>query len=255
MKITAVFFSATGTTRRIVRSIAENLGGEVNYIDLTGRQLEEDLQLSADELLVIGMPVYAGRVPSMTVDSLKHIKGSHSPAILVAVYGNRAYDDVFVELQDIVEPCGFFVFAAGAFIAQHSIFPKTAAGRPDTADFLRIGRFCDRCKDRMYMGFSDDLNSIRLPGNRPYRQPGSIPLQVKAGRKCTGCGVCAGACPVGAISLENLRVSDPERCIHCARCIAVCPEHARGFAGLSYRIVAHKFGKKNKIRKEPEFFF
>ena len=255
MKITAAFFSATDTTKRIVRSIAENLGGEVAYLNLTNKQLEEDLELGAEDLLLIGMPVYAGRIPSMTVGSLRHIKGKHTPAILVAVYGNRAYDDVFVEMQDIVEPNGFFVFAAGAFIAQHSIFPKTAAGRPDTADFIKIGKFCDRCKDRMYMGFAEDAASVKLPGNRPYKIPGSIPLKVKANRKCTECGACVKACPVGAISLEHIKESDFTKCIHCARCINICPEHARHFSGLPYHIVAYKFGKKNKERKEPEFFF
>ena len=71
MKITAAFFSATDTTKRIVRSIAENLGGEVAYLNLTNKHLEEDLELGAEDLLLIGMPVYAGRIPSMTVDIVK----------------------------------------------------------------------------------------------------------------------------------------------------------------------------------------
>lgn len=255
MKISAVFFSATNTTKRIVRAIAENLDGDVNYVNLTNKPLLEDVNLSSEELLVIGMPVYAGRVPSLVVDSLRHLKGQHTPVILVAVYGNRAYDDIFVELQDIIEPNGFFVFAAGAFLAQHSIFPKTAAGRPDSADFLKIEKFCNRCKDRMYLGFSEDQKSISLPGNRPYRIPGSIPLKVKSKSSCTGCGACVNLCPVGAISMDKVSVTDYDKCIHCGRCIVSCPENARYFAGIAYTIAAEQFGKKNKDRKEPEYFF
>lgn len=47
------------------------------------------------------------------------------------------------------------------------------------------------------------------------------------GRKCTGCGACAGACPVQAVSLKNSVASiDNARCIGCASCIAACGSNA-----------------------------
>ena len=47
------------------------------------------------------MPVYAGRVPALAVERLKGIKTSGVKCVIVAVYGNRAYEDALVEMQDI----------------------------------------------------------------------------------------------------------------------------------------------------------
>ena len=47
------------------------------------------------------MPVYAGRVPALAVERLKDIKTSGVKCVIVAVYGNRAYEDALVEMQDV----------------------------------------------------------------------------------------------------------------------------------------------------------
>lgn len=201
------------------------------------------------------MPVYGGRIPSVAIRSLKKFKGSHTPVILVAVYGNREYEDAFVEMQDIVETNGFFVLAAGAFIAQHSIFPNTAALRPDSSDHKKIREFADKCKNLLQQGVSAHMRSISLPGNRPYKTPGNIPLKVITDETCTECNTCIRLCPVQAIPADNPRVTNYETCIHCGRCIYSCAQHARHYGGLLYKVAGAVFGWKNRKRKEPEFFF
>ena len=59
-----------------------------------------------------GVPSYAGRVPEMAVRSLRSFLGNNTPAIIVSVYGNRAYDDTLIELTDLMESHGFKLLSA-----------------------------------------------------------------------------------------------------------------------------------------------
>ena len=255
MKISAAFFSATQTTKTIVTEFVKNLAPSPVIYNLTCHPLTHDVLIPSGELLVVGMPVYGGRIPQVAVEALNRFKGEHTPAILVAVYGNREYEDAFVEMQDILETNGFFVCAAAAFIAQHSIFPHTAQGRPDQADFAKIHKFAHQCLQLVGHGFSPENKSIALPGNRPYKTPGKIPLKMVTSAACTACGACVKACPVQAIPSDHPQVTDYEKCIHCGHCSYVCTSHARHYSGMLYKVAGAVFGWKNRKRKEPEFFF
>lgn len=249
----AVYFSATYSTGRIVRGIADSLGARRTDIDVTGIVPEPEVHLGPSDLLVVGVPAYGGRVPVNALAGLDAIKGSGTPAVIVSVYGNRDYDDTLVELQDIVMANGFVPVAAAAVIARHCIFPKVAAGRPDAEDMVKIKTFCDQTASVLdrYVPGSHDIVTVR--GNRPYKRTGSVPIHPSAGKECDRCGACAELCPVGAIPKDRPMDTDTDRCISCARCINVCPKHARDFRGMLYRMAGWKFSRDNSERKEPEF--
>ena len=194
-------------------------------------------------------PVYAGRIPALAADLFRQIDGHGMRAIVAVVYGNRDYDDALLELADIAVNDGFDVIAAGAFIAQHCIFPKVANGRPDTSDMAVAVDFMERAKE------SDNLDISTIKGNRPYKKPGAVPLQPQTDEnECLSCGVCARECPTGAIDPVTL-ATDKNKCITCCRCIAVCGSHARKFKGVKYATVSKIFCAQNSKRRGPELFF
>ena len=254
MKITTVYFSATYTTHRIVGHLAKRLSEEVTECDITNEASKEETFIPKDELLIVGIPVYAGRVPAMAIVRIRKFKGGGTPAIAVAVYGNRDYDDALLELSDLLSENGFQVISAGAFIAQHCIFPKVGAHRPDADDYLQINVFADET-NKILNKNRDKLLPIHVPGNRPYKIPGSIPIYPSCTSTCKECGKCAELCPTGAIPKDNPKKTDEEKCIKCGRCIVVCPTKSREFKGMKYTLASIKFNTAYKERREPEMFF
>lgn len=251
MKVTTLYFSATYTTKRVVEAVAAGLSNEVVSYDITNDTATDVVIIPREELLVVGVPVYAGRVPAMAAERLRRFKGDNTPAVVVAVYGNRHYDDAVLELHDIMTECGFRTVAAGAFIAQHSIFPKVGAARPDGEDLAEIKSFAEKSLAVL----AGDFGAINLPGNRPYKVPGGIPIWPTASRKCNGCGACAKRCPTGAIDPAAPKGVNKEKCIKCGRCIVVCPTKARRFYGIKYSLAAARFNAAFAARRANEMWF
>ena len=217
-------------------------------IDITHGPCEIESELIDGDTVLLISPVYAGRIPAMAADLFHQIDGHGMKAIVAVVYGNRDYDDALLELADIASEDGFEVIAAGAFIAQHCIFPKVANGRPDKSDIQVAVDFIKRAKE------SGALDLTTIKGKRPYKKPGAVPLYPQTVKEeCRSCGVCAKECPTKAIDPFTL-ITDKDKCITCCRCITVCNSHARKFKGIMYATVGKIFCAQNSRRRKPELF-
>ena len=273
-----VFFSPTHTSAKIARAVGDGIG--------MGRRMETDLTLdeSADPieitnaLTVIAAPVYGGRVAPVALKRLKRLKGNNAPAILIAVYGNRDYEDALIELRDTAVELGFTPLSAGAFIGEHSYSTTNmpiAAGRPDASDLQIAFQFGQdslnkliektavtspelqaACKLKSLGGkLSILLSSFFIKGTSPYKivQAGkpACPVCTEA---CFVCGECVEVCPTHAISIskDGSKIeTDVNRCIKCCACVKECPNEARIFH-TSFAAILHE---KFNTRREPELFF
>lgn len=253
--VTGLYFSPSGTTKMIVEKIAFGLSEKIGCKFPEFLKKSEPKDFQENETLVVGVPVFAGRVSEVYAEDIRHLNGNGAAAIAVAVYGNRDYDDALLELADILKERGFVVLGAGAFVARHSIFPEVASGRPDEKDLDVIIGFADRCVSVIKEYDGTTFSDIRIKGSRPYREASSVPLKPRGDRRCILCGACAAVCPVHAIDRDHPKRTNKELCISCTACIAVCPVGSRRFRGIVYRIANKKFVRNCSVRKEPEIFF
>lgn len=245
-------FSPTGTTRTILEAIAKGIGCKIGKtVNLTRPSNGETTEFNESDLVLVGMPVYGGRLPTLAVERFKTIKGNGTAVVPVAVYGNRHYDDCLVELYDLCKEQGFCPIATGAFIGEHSFSTKElplSKNRPDASDLEKAEAFGKTITN-------SELSIGSVPGNRPYK-PAMCPSGSATSidpATCTKCGKCIEVCPTGGMHItETSAQSDPENCIWCMACYRAC---ATGACTLTHEKVKGSAQKLNDLfsaRREPE---
>ena len=268
-KINMMYFSATGTTRKIVsgiaKNISENIGRNVtiNEIDFTMPVArKKPVQFTEEDVVIIGVPVYAGRVPNVLLKYLNSIVGSNTLAIPVVVYGNRNYDDALIELTDIFKLNGFNIIAGGAFIGEHSFSKTLAKNRPDEKDMDIACGFANQIYNKITT--QDKTQVVIVKGNNPYRKyykpvtKEGITVDIRrvtprTNSNCNDCKICASICPMGSIDFEDVSKLNGI-CVKCGACIKKCPTNAKYYDDADY--LRHKFELENQFayRREPELF-
>ena len=96
-KVHAVYFSPTGTTKTVITHLVKcittllpEVVTEVKDFTLpSGRKKVPDIRES--ELAIVGLPVYAGRLPNLLLNYLTTWQSNGAWAVPVVVYGNRSY--------------------------------------------------------------------------------------------------------------------------------------------------------------------
>ena len=261
--IKLVCFSPIGTTKSLVRGIAAGIDlNVVELIDITDpKTRKQSLVISENELLVIGVPVYMGRVPALVTEWITLLQSQNTPTIRVVAYGNRAYENALLKLKDIVIKQGGVPIAAGAFIGEHSFSNQelpTAAGRPDSNNFDKLKLFGEKIKEKISTApYAAQIREISIPGTYPYG--GTTKLWdvdfIEVNSNYSNCGVCVKKCPVGAIDSNNSGLIDKFKCISCCACIKSCPKEARSIKPGPVWDAAKRLNTLYKERKEPEMFF
>ena len=247
MKLNKIIFSPTGGTKKVCDILSNEFHLESNEINLMKET--SYTEINSNDLSIVAVPSFSGRVPALAVQRLNKIHGNGSKCILVVVYGNREIDDTLIELKDVMTSLGFKCIAGIKAVANHSIFRDFAKGRPDADDEIELKQFALEIKNNL-----DTLEECNVPGNRPYKVVNGNPFKPTANSDCNECGLCAKSCPVHAIDFTDLKNVNKEVCISCMHCISICPTNARQLNKLAVETAQFTMKSKFEGRKENKLY-
>ena len=267
-RICAFYFSATGTTEKIVRKVTAKLleyfkEAEFFKYDFSSPKSREEMpSFSEGDLLVCAVPTYAGRVPSLLLKYLSRIDAKGAFAIPLVLYGNRSPDDCLMELSLLLMQGGAKLIAGGTFIGEHSFSKILAKARPDERDFFVAEKLAETAYEKIS---KKDFSEPKFPGEnpiRPYFTPRDrygkgidfVKIKPLTNENCTNCKICVRACPLGSIDYD-----DPSKiigkCMKCCACVKKCPEEAKFFDDAGYLYHLHELEDLYGAEKQSEIFF
>lgn len=264
-RVWAVYWSATGMTKKVVTTVAEQAASALHVpcetLDFTPPAVREQTHsFTSDDLVIFGTPTYAGKTPNKLLPYLQiGFAGNGAMAAAVVTFGNRSYDNSLAELCAALEGCGFHTVSGAAFVGQHAFSDTLALGRPDFEDLALAKEFATKTVEKV-SGLTEAPAPVAVSGqaDAPYYVPkgtdGEPAKFLKAKpqtdmSKCCNCGLCARICPVGAINPEN--VADvPGVCIKCHACVKRCTRHAKYFDDPAF--LSHKAMLEETFQRRAE---
>lgn len=268
MKLHSIIFSPTRTSAKIAASIASGINEvkacPVTTCDLTSAP--QTISLHQDDIAIIAAPVYGGKIAPITKERMSRITADSTPCILVAVYGNRAFENALNDMAAFVRGLGFRPIAAGAFVGEHSYSTEQypiATGRPDVEDLnvaAEFGRTVGRrmTADALQEIDTTQLHDIAIPEEsmknfinfvmgyqKQQKESPRTYLPELDESLCNGCGTCADVCPTSAI--DETHHVDATKCIKCCACVKICPTGARSLKSPFAPVLSANFS----ARKQP----
>jgi len=262
-RIGLLYFSPTATTKMICRAVASGMGAaDPKVMDMTRPGSREDMTSRPESFMadldhvIVGAPVYFGRLPAPARECLASIKGKGKGASALVVYGNRDHGSALRQMAGILMQNGFNVHSAGAFIGQHSysaIVP-VAMGRPDKADLEKASAW-----GMNSAGVSKSLALEDIPIQADFFSKSGKGRPLKPAfiaKRCVECGICADRCPMRILAPDT--GTCPSRaaealCIGCMACVFHCRQKARVVRASAPMALVIKYilRKAAKERREP----
>jgi flavodoxin/ferredoxin len=242
MKAIVVYFSQTGSTRKIAEAIQRGILEESCSCEVVALRHFDPVKLSDYDLVGLGTPVFYYREPFHVGDFILTLPPGNGQHVFMFCTHGAVVGNTFPSMAEKFAARGYTVvgdFDCYADVSlQYGPKPYWTDGHPDEIDLEAAQNFgrtivkqnysikeggeavpqYRRVTDEFWCAYEELLDPEFLKSIFPR-------LRINM-EKCSHCNKCADLCPVGGIDVEAdpPRIQDP--CICCFYCEKICPEYA-----------------------------
>ena len=181
-RVTGIYYSPVGgaaiMTERLARSIGailDDCSPEDITVECHDLLKEQPGGIAVDEetVVVIGVPVYVGKIPLPAARALREISGSGAMALTAVSYGSRSYGNALYELKSLAEDCGFRPVGAGAFLV--SYMSRRSRGTAPALDVDSIAEFSNAASAKIKRLTGCEIEELKIKP-APLEVDGRMPV-------------------------------------------------------------------------------
>lgn len=243
-----LYWSLTGTTRRVAQSIAEGLRDEGIECVLDDLRHGSTCDLSSFDIVGIGFPIHWFRLPTPVSRAIADLGTLDGKSVFAFSLSGTCRGAGLNRARTALVRAGGVERGAFACHGEDRFYPYTRLGAlfsPDhpTPDDLRAARTFARDMARAHDAIEHGAPAPAVPPLDPPTHPVHAFERLVTGprltrllysrffrvdhERCSRCGRCAKGCPVGNISRGRGELPSWGRgCVLCLLCVTNCPEEA-----------------------------
>jgi ferredoxin len=235
MSTSIYYFTGTGNSLHVARTVAEQLGNSqvINILRQKGKGMIED----QSDTVGIVFPVFYMNMPVIVQAFVKKLKLDLNAYVFgIATCGGRSGNSLQT-LDKLLQANGAHLSAGftlkmvdNAYIGMDLVTPLEERDQVQKVSEDSLNKIIVALKNKERSGQKFDYSiASGLMGGMSSTFAADIyrlPRRFNVTGKCTGCGICAKVCPVGNITQIDKKVTWGNHCTHCLACFHWCPQAA-----------------------------
>lgn len=244
------YFSATGNSGFVARSLANLLGEEAFSITSDSIAFKPSGNLNR---FIMVFPIYSWGVPPIVMEWIANIteadaelmRQQRARIIMIATCG----DEVAMAPQQFKaawEEKGLEVCAAWSVIMPNNyvLLPGFDVDSPDV-ERRKLDKAPERIREIASKIIAGEMDFDVTVGSNPrlksrlvyplFKRWGVNPKRWRASEECIRCERCVAACPINNVKMKSGLPFWGDNCISCLACYHHCPTHAVEYASATKR--------------------
>ena len=183
-RVAGIYYSPVGGTAimterlaKSIRSMLDDCSPEDISVEFHDMQKDpaDGIKVDEETVVVIGMPVYVGKIPLPAAGALRGIAGNGAMAITAVSYGGRSYGNALFELKSLAEDCGFRPVGAGAFLISYMARRGSAHSSAPALDLEAMAEFSNAAAAKIKRLMGCEIEELRIKP-APLEVSGRMPV-------------------------------------------------------------------------------
>jgi len=135
----------------------------------------DGIKVDEETIVVIGMPVYIGKIPLPAAALLRSIAGNGAMTLTAVSYGGRSYGNALFELKSLAEDCGFRPIGAGAFLTAYMGRKGNKRSPAPAPDLDSMAEFSKAASAKIKRLMGCEIDELRIKP-APLEVNGKMPI-------------------------------------------------------------------------------